>query len=410
MLDKSHIITYIARDIERALGQQPNESYRIITNRSILAEEIQRLLPEFVTIIDSTDHKILDTHELLQDPKVISILNTSKSSVLVFKNTKLIEDICKQNNWQLLNPSYSLAEQIENKISQITWLDEIGETWLPPHLITDTKNIKWQDKKIVLQWAHGHTGDGTVIVDNSKTLKDIQTKFPNRTVRVTDYINGPSFTVNIVVNKDTICIGNISYQITGLTPFTDTIFSTIGNDWSLTHSILNEQEIITIQKLAILIGQKMQKSGWKGLFGIDIMKDEELNKIFLIEINARQPASTTYESQLQNINRDQGIQGINIFEAHIKALNDETIDSEIIPINDGAQIIQRITNQTNQISTKDIESIITQLADSDLSIIRYNNTAMNSDMLRIQSLMGIMENHNKFNLRGKNIKDIIEQK
>ena len=95
-------------------------------------------------------------------------------------------------------------------------------------------------------------------------------------------------------------LGNISYQITGLKPFTDLPFSTIGNDWALPHKYLSKKQISQYKKIATDVGLKLQKAGWKGLFGIDVVVDDKTNKLYLLEINCRQPASTTYESQLQS--------------------------------------------------------------------------------------------------------------
>ena len=87
----------------------------------------------------------------------------------------------------------------------------------------------------------------------------------------------------------------------------------------------------------------MSESGWKGLFGIDVIYDEERDQFKLIEINARQPASTTYESQLQSKFRGHGLTGSTIFEAHLAALTDSPLTEKQIEINDGAQIVQRVT-------------------------------------------------------------------
>ena len=98
----------------------------------------------------------------------------------------------------------------------------------------------------------------------------------------------------------------------------------------------------------------MHESGWKGLFGIDVIYDEERDQFKLIEINARQPASTTYESQLQARFRGHGLVGATIFEAHLAALTGSTRSDLVqikvgpwqekqIEINDGAQIVQRVT-------------------------------------------------------------------
>ncbi len=362
-------IIYITKDRERAEGMLESSTYSILSG-------------------DGSS----DTLELLSGVK-----NIGESSILVFKNTKQIEEIAKKNNWNLLNPSAELAEKIENKITQVEWLGELARL-LPPHSVMLTKDIK--NIPCVVQWAHSHTGEGTLHIQNENSLKEIQARFPDREARVTEYIKGPMFTVNIVVAKDKILVGNISYQITGLAPFTDNPFSTIGNDWSVPPTILTESHLVDFHNISSLIGKKLQDDGWKGLFGIDVIYDEERDKLFLIEINARQPASTTYESQLQMKAREKGVAGMTTFEAHLSALTDKDVDSLIV-INDGAQIIQRVTASVKKINTESLQK-------AGYKVMEYKNTKLNSDLVRIQSERGIMETHNKFNGRGKEIeKDII---
>lgn len=392
----SHIV-YVTRDIERALGILPQGSYSIITNNHPYAEEMHSLYPDNVYLIESEN--ALDTHELLSHPDTIDIINKLKASVIVFKNTTQIEQICKDSSWNLLNPSAVLAEKIENKITQIEWLGDM-ESLLPPHKIAVCNNIVWEKKPCMLQWAHSHTGDGTLLIQNEKDLSFVQSKFPLREARVTDFIKGPMFTANIIVSKDGIRTGNISYQITGILPFTENPWSTIGNDWSVPHTILTEAHIEEFNSIALRIGTKMQESGWKGLFGIDVIYDEERDSLHLIEINARQPASTTYESQLQAVLSSHGVAGISTFQAHLNALTDTSDESPLVIVNDGAQIIQRIA-VLGQMANP------TKLIDAGYTVISYPNTKINSDLLRIQSTQGIMETHTKFNARGKHIIELL---
>jgi len=114
--------------------------------------------------------------------------------------------------------------------------------------------------------------------------------------------------------------GNVSYQITGLKPFTDSQFATVGNDWGATASMLSSGEFRTIRDTIAKLGAKMQKENWRGLFGIDLIKDTKTGRLYLIEINARQPASSPFESALQESERAKGALGMTIFEAHIAAL------------------------------------------------------------------------------------------
>lgn len=388
-------ILYVARDIERALGKEPAGDYSIVTNTTPFALEIQKKYLDNVWLINMP--KILDTYELLSTPEVQEMISKKKAKILVFKNTIHIEQLCKENRWELLNPSGELSEKIENKITQVAWLGELEEL-LSPHTILALKDVRWNKKPLILQWAHSHTGEGTILIQKEKDLDILKEKFPYREVRVADFIKGPMFTINIVVTESAILLGNISYQITGMPPFTENLFSTIGNDWSLPYSILSEYQLSQFNSIAEKIAEKMRTSGWRGLFGIDVIYDEERDQLYLIEINPRQPASTTYESELQKKN---SIKGITIFEAHLNALLDIPISSSIIPLNDGAQIIQRVCTNNIGIDQK-------RLNDAGYKTIKYSNIKLNSDLLRIQSPCGIMKAHNKFNKRGKEILEFLK--
>jgi len=399
MSKTSEKIIYVTRDIERALGMEPSEKYRIVTNKNPYSETIKKEYPEFVMLVESGSG-IMDTGELLESATTASYLQTPNSYLLIFKNTNQIEELAAKNKWRLLNPSAELAEKIENKLTQTKILGEEIASLFPEHSIKKVKDIAWEKKPFVIQWAHSHTGDGTILVDSAKVLKDTQTKFPEREARVSEFIKGPSFTVNAVVASDIVDVSTPSFQITGMEPFTENAFSTVGNDWSATHTLLSEQEVSEVEAIATKVGEKLRELGWKGLFGADFVKDEEKNAMFLIEINARQPASTSYESELQSALRVHGVKGLTTFEAHLKALQGEKLGKDrIIKINDGAQILQRVTTKKKTVSDAAKESI----AKAGYKLVSYENSGMNADLLRIQSPKGIMENDKKFNARGKEI-------
>jgi predicted ATP-grasp superfamily ATP-dependent carboligase len=395
-------IIYVTRDIERALGIDPSKEFIIITNKTPLGEEIKTKFPDFVHLL-SGSAKNLSTLDILKNETTKKIISDANANLMVFKNSSAIEAVAKDNGWILLNPPADLSEKIENKITQVEWLGEIGVKYLPPHKIMTVEEIVIGEEPLIIQWAHGHSGDGTILIKTTQELNELKKKFPERPVRVSDFIVGPSFTVNVVVSSDKILVSNISYQITGLSPFTDNQFTTIGNDWSVTHSLLNEHEIAVIEVMTKEIGGKMKESGWRGLFGIDIIMDSERNQIYLIEINARQPASTTYESHLQQEFRKHGLSGLTTFEAHLSALTDKSESDELILINDGSQIVQRITKKIHSIKNETVST----LKLNGYQVLQYENTEENSDLLRIQSSRGIIESHNKLNIRGKEIKNVI---
>jgi len=285
---------YVARDLERAIGINKLKNYFIITNDTPYAKKMAKNRPDIIVIKNKIP---LDTLGLLQH-KITSSLIKNSDYVLVFKNTRLIESFCAENKWTLLNPSADLANIVEEKISQIKWLGPLKK-YLPDYKVQLCKNIKWPGHKFVLQFNRSHTGSGTVLVEIKQKLEEIKKKFPEREARIAKYIDGPLFTNNNVVAKDTVLLGNINYQITGLLPFTDNPFTTIGNDWELPRKILNKKQLAQYKKIATDVGNRLRDYGWKGLFGIDVVLEQKTGKLYLLEIDCRQPASTTYESQLQ---------------------------------------------------------------------------------------------------------------
>ena len=418
MQPRAQTVIYVTREIERALGMVPSEHYRIVTNRTPYGETLKSQYPDFVTLVESPTPKLLGTGELLDNPKTAAVYEEIRSHsqgsgsllpapcFLVFKNTARIEPITRAHGWKLVNPLASLSERVENKITQVAWLENSAAYYLPKHEVGPLKRVAWTGEPFVLQWGHGHTGDGTILVDSQTELDKWRARFPYRMTRVSALITGPSFTVNALVAGDDVLIGNVSYQITGMAPFTDSRFATVGNDWSAVRSILTEAELRSIENLAKDIGMRLKDSGWRGLYGVDIMRDDERGRIFLIEVNARQPASTPFESFLQSSERAKGAVGITMFEAHLKALLGEPITEPLIKIKDGSQIIQRVTNTVKSVP----EGAASSLSSAGYQVVSYTNNELNADLLRIQSMEGIMAGHNVFNEKGKEIVKMVSNK
>lgn len=409
MNEESKTIIYVTREIERALGIVPNPHYLIVSNKTPYGETIKKQYPDFITLIDSGKRELLGTTDLLSHQTTRDLINNIQSQtstipqILVFKNTLRVESAATANGWKVLNPKSFLAERVENKLSQIRWLGPLATKYLPSHTAKLAKLIIWKNNPFIVQWAHGHTGDGTLLIRTQEELSSLQAKFPERMARLTTFISGTSFTVNAVVSKDRILMGNVSYQITGMMPFTDNEFSTVGNDWGLAKKILTNTDMQSIQEIVCDIGNKLQKEGWRGLFGIDFIRDNNNKKIFLIEVNARQPASSVFESYLQEKARATGSQGITTFEAHLGALLDLPIDQNIIGINDGAQIVQRITKGIQGI----FDDVVNNLEKKSYQVIAYQNSESNADLLRVQSNESILDGHNTLNQKGREIAEII---
>ncbi len=401
---KDKPVLYVARDIERALGLSlPTDGFHIISNSSPYATTLVENIPDTITIVPRGIEDPLDTTDLLESVTAEKSINKQKNPhIVVFKNTLHIERITKAKKWNLINPPAALAREVEEKISQVRWLEE-DASLLAEHTIAILKHVHFKNKPLVVQFNHSHTGEGTFLIRSESDLKKIAEKFPERDVRVTTFIEGPVFTLNAVVAKDTdeTFLGNTSYQITGINPFTDLEFSTIGNDWSLPEKVLSSKQQQAIHDMARKVGSRLKNSGWKGLFGIDVIYDPAHDKMHLIEINSRQPASAVFESNLQRrVGND-----MTIFEAHLCALLELPLKgAHIQKISGGSQIVQRVTQSGTKTVARDS---IHKLRERGYYVAEYENTELNKELVRVQTAKNIMEKHNQLSHTGKEIRDII---
>jgi len=394
-------VVYATRDLDRALGLSlDTPGYFIIANSDSNAKQIADDRKNILLI--EADGQ-LDTWELLERPETSRFINelgvlSLEFKILVFKPSKKIEQICARNNWPLINPPAELAGKIEEKITQLSFLPELKDLF-PDYIITTLSEInnqqltisdqKSQIKKkfeicnlkfeipFVLQFNHSHTGVGTHLIEDEEQLNTLKQKFPHREVRITNFIDGPIFTNNNIVTNVGILVGNISYQITGLKPYTDNPFATVGNDWCIVKKLLTPNQIEQYHNIAMRVGETLREKGWKGLFGIDVILDKTTSKLYLLEINARQPQSATYESKLQQKSEIRNQKSkITTFEAHLAALLDiDLTGSALIPIDDGSQIIDRRTNEwhrslkePNGARPKDLSQITQQVIDDYLHL------------------------------------------
>ena len=401
---KSNPIVYVTRDIERALGISPDtEGYFIISNNTDFAKQTAAGRKN-ILLMPGTEIK--STADILQSDSAKQFINKIKNpSILVFKNTSQVEKICADNGWKLLNPPSAVAGEIEAKISQVKIFQSLGDLFLK-YEIAKCKDIQWPacagrpGNKFILQFNYSHTGSGTILIDEEKKLAEIKAKFPEREARISDFVVGPLFTNNNALGNG-LLMGNISYQITGLPYFTDGIFSTIGNDWGLAQRILTPGNLKQFKSIVESVAAELKKLNWKGLFGVDVILDEKTDKMRLIEVNARQPASTTFESVLQ----DKIKGGINIFEAHLAGLLGLDLSAEKLKaIAGGSQIIKRICKNEN---FTDKTEKIKKIKATGCEVISYNNEKPDSELLRIQSEKSFMDGHNKLSELGAAILNII---
>ncbi len=325
MITNKQIINLINKKIEK-------EPLFYITRNKLRAIGIEKLL---------TNYKIITAFPLKDTAEIIETTDIPNGMAIVFKNNSKIQRLSKEKKIKLLNPDFRLVEKYENKISQYQWLEKIIPEYLPPTIISIPKSILFSklEKKVgkpfICQFNRSHSGEGTQIIKNKKDWERLKKKFPERPLRLSKLISGETFTINVCLWKKCILLGNISYQITGLKEFTDLPFATIGNDWSYANQNISKKNIEDIKRITEKIGIAMLQDGWKGLFGLDFIRSEE--DWFVIEVNARQPASVNLETIYQ---QKQG-PGLTVMTIHLAALLDIPLPADSLEMQRSVQKLKQ---------------------------------------------------------------------
>jgi len=397
MITNKQIIDKINKKIEK-------EPLLYITRNKQRATGIEKLL---------TNYKIITASPLKNTAEIIETTVSPQGMVVVFKNNSKIQRTSKKKGLKLLNPDFRLAEKYENKISQYQWLKKIIPKYLPstiistPELILFSKIEKEIGLPFICQFNRGHSGEGTQRIKNEEDWEEIKEKFPQRPLRLSELIEGETFTINVCVWGKCILLGNSSYQITGLKEFTDLPFATIGNDWSYANKNLSEKDLENIKKITEKIGNAMIEDGWKGLFGLDFIRSKE--GWFAVEINARQPASVNLETIYQ---QKQG-NGLTIMAVHLAALLDIPLPTDCLEIQNsiqelknGAQILIRTKNGRNFAK---LEKLLSSTRQEWVCDKQKVGTVPNEIVCSVQKKKGgFIEKHNQWNSDAQKIIKILK--
>ena len=295
---KDYSIFYISMNPERALGLE-----KILPNFYIVSlynSYIFNFLHNYYSLLkEDPQIEIQDnTYTLLNQKKIQEYINKKKNPLFMFfKITPNIELSLK--NRKILNPSSSLNKKYENKINILKYFKDItpkSKEFIP--INTNYNTLKKEfGRKFVIQFMFGHTGKSTFFIENEDQFNDIKGKYPQRFSKVSQFIEGDTYTINGVVTRKGILVFNLSKQITGIKNLTQYEGGTVGNDWKTNLNIASKEKI---KDYMIIIGQRLKKDGYLGLFGADFVFDGY--NIFLIEINPRENASvpTFTKIQIQN--------------------------------------------------------------------------------------------------------------
>ncbi len=242
-----------------------------------------------------------NTGKLLSHPKVIEYINSTKletvPAIIPFKPSSKIDFICRQNNWiEISNPG-PLNRYLEDKIKFPEICEKFNIPIIPYKIDTFTKENfeKYQnlyDPHLVIQTHFGWAGNSTF---NATAWVDIENLIPQGAiVKYSPYLKGYSLLNNCCLTKYGLVQSPPALQYTGVPPFTNNPFTTVGRQWPCLAPLPIQQKIRSITEDFAKILKKLE---YKGFFGLDFFISDR--EIYLLECNPRLTASFAFYTKIE---------------------------------------------------------------------------------------------------------------
>ena len=245
--------------------------------------------------------KIDSTREFIQ--------KFGKTLLFSRKTTPGIQKFSKENHLKLLGNEKEIRDVYENKFYFRQTLIDCGLNPIPG-AVAKFEDATWQwvqslkekfGNKIVLQAAELVYGGGvgTAFIENEndfniymERMKKIKysPEVPRNIQHIilTKFVEGtPSSVIGVSTKHGVIC-GSIQTQLQDIADVSypgkgSGIYC--GHDWS--YKRYSEEIIAKVKKITKTFGTYIYKKGYKGIFGLDLLIDENKNEVFPVECNPR---------------------------------------------------------------------------------------------------------------------------
>lgn len=305
---KEKPLIYFCKDGERATGLEDylNNYHIACFDNNYLIQMLSKKISVYCEQAFNPNSKVLSTLELLNSERLVNWVNNITGTnefyaqFFQFNNPSAVK--VRNLKGQVLNNDVNLNRKFEDKLSQYQFL-LLNNIPTPKTIVANISDNSYFDfsddigAEFVVQLDRAHTGLGTFFVRTESDFENVQRQLAGNTVRVSKLIKGTPYTINACITNKGVYISGLQYQITGISDLAHGEGSTVGNDFSYANELDSETKN-KIYNLTKNIGELMKQNGYKGLFGIDFILEENINPL-LIEINARQTANIPLQTKLE---------------------------------------------------------------------------------------------------------------
>lgn len=273
---------------------------------------------------------------VLAHPITKDYLSAFKAPALItYKSSSKMERICRDNGWTLVAPPIKFGKKLlEDKVKFRKILDQIGVR-TPPGEIALVKNLGFHalEKKyglpFVLQHPRRGGGKGTFFIksqddwhnaieklqahekEGEKALEDVS----RLEIIAAKYINGPSPSITGCVTRHGTISTCPQYQLIDIAQLYNPQKGSglfCGHDWSSSNfsEHILDQAYSSVRK----IGGYFKTLGYRGIFGIDFVLNENTKELYVTECNPRLLGSFPTLTMAQLLNNEPPIIAFHLLE------------------------------------------------------------------------------------------------
>jgi len=265
--------------------------------------------------------------------------------LLPYKSSLEMMLTCQKNGWQLAANPLDLGKQsINNKVKFRRILEKVGVPCPPGEIVAfgDLDFDSWAKKynlPFVIQYPLSGGGKGTFFIEAAKDLRKARKSLialtkgeisDGQEMIVSQFIKGPSPSVTGCVTRWGILSTSPQHQVLNMPELYNRSGAGLfcGHDWSFSH--FSPHVCRQVYEITEKVGRYLQKIGYKGIFGLDFIMDEQTEKIYVVECNPRLLGSFPTLTMAQIRNGEPPILAFHILEflnadyqVDIKAINQQ---------------------------------------------------------------------------------------
>lgn len=231
---------------------------------------------------------------LVSHPEFVEKVKANPGSKAIFVMfDEKTEELCEKIGLEIALAPASLREHLDSKIVTTQLGNEAGVASAPnvmgeantySELMELAKSAKL-GRDLVVQTPYGDSGRTTFFVKSEKDWNKYSAKIIDQKLKVMKRLNHLPGTIEGCATRHGTLVGPVMTDITGFAEVTPYKGGWCGNDMS--PSILPDGVPEKVQEMARKFGDRLYKTGYKGVFCVDFLLDTDTNEVYLGELNPR---------------------------------------------------------------------------------------------------------------------------